>query len=178
MIRQRTIKFINDDASSIHGSLKVASVYTSESGEWKLGGFEVLSSIKDDDAVIYTYGSLVPDSGRYTAPEAAKSGWDVLKRNPHSAVDSYDFGILTFEVFNGSFMGSDQAGQTKNIPPSMHSSYKRLVNANPKARITVGAFLEQGKRSGAFFDSPLIKLTEGVDNLGVKSHEEREAFLE
>lgn len=28
-------------------------MYTSESGEWKLGGFEVLSSIKDDDAVIY-----------------------------------------------------------------------------------------------------------------------------
>jgi len=48
-----TIKFINGDASSIHGNLKVASIYTSESGEWKLGGFEVLSSVKDDEAVIY-----------------------------------------------------------------------------------------------------------------------------
>jgi SCY1-like protein 1 len=59
----------------------------------------------------------------------------------------------------------------------MHASYKRLVNANPKARITVGAFLELGKRSGSFFDSSLIKLTEGVDNLGVTSEEEREEFL-
>jgi SCY1-like protein 1 len=108
----------------------------------------------------------------------ARSGWDAIKKNPHSAVDSYDFGILVFEVFNGSFMGPDQAGQTKNVPPSMQSSYKRLTNANPKARLSVGHFLEQGKRSGAFFDSPLIKLTEGVDNLGVKSEEEREAFLE
>jgi len=33
--------------------LKVASVYTTESGEWKLGGFEVLSNVKDDEAVIY-----------------------------------------------------------------------------------------------------------------------------
>jgi SCY1-like protein 1 len=82
------------------------------------------------------------------------------------------------EVFNGSFMGADQVGQTKGIPPSMHSSYKRLVNANPKARVSVGHFLEQGKRSGAFFDTPLIKLTEGVDNLGVKSEQEREEFLE
>ncbi|KAK0636319.1 armadillo-type protein [Bombardia bombarda] len=174
----KTLKFVNDEASSIHGNLKVASIYTSESGEWKLGGFEVLSNVKDDDAVIYTYGSLVPDSGRYAPPELARSGWDAIRRSPHSAVDSYDFGILIFEVFNGSFMGGDQVGQTKNIPPSMQSSYKRLTNANPKARLSVGHFLEQGKRSGSFFDSALIKLTDGVENLGVKSETEREAFLD
>lgn len=174
----RTVKFINDEGASIHGNLKVASVYTSESGEWKLGGFEVLSNVKDDDAVIYTFGSLVPDNGRYTPPELARNGWDAIKKSPHSAVDSYMFGAFLSEAFNGDFLGSDQAGQTKGIPPTMHTSYKRLVNANPKARITVGAFLEMGKRTGAFFDSPLIKLTEGVDNLGMKSEEEREQFLD
>ncbi|AEO56983.1 hypothetical protein MYCTH_78319 [Thermothelomyces thermophilus ATCC 42464] len=177
-VRQRTIKFINEEASSVHGSLKVASVYTTESGEWKLGGFDVLSNVKDDEAVIYTYGSLVPDSGRYTPPELAKSGWDALKRSPHSSVDAYQFGALIFEVFNGTFNGGDQAGQTKNIPPSMHASYKRLTNANPKARLSVAHLLEQGRRSGSFFDSPLIKLTDGIENLGVKSEEEREAFLD
>jgi SCY1-like protein 1 len=85
---------------------------------------------------------------------------------------------LVFEIFNGDFSGGDQAGQTKSIPPTMQSSYKRLVNANPKARLSIAHFLEQGQRSGAFFDSPLIKLTEGVDNLSVKSAEEREEFLE
>ncbi|KAL1857513.1 hypothetical protein VTK73DRAFT_8050 [Phialemonium thermophilum] len=172
-----TVKFINEEASSIHGNLKVASIYTSESGEWKLGGFEVLSSVKDDDAVIYTYGSLVPDSARYTPPELAKSGWDAIKKGPHSAVDSFDYGILLFEVFNGNYIGPEQAGQTKGIPPSMHASYKRLVNPNPKARLSIGHFLEQGRRRGSFFDTPLIKLTEGIDQLGVKSPEEREAFL-
>lgn len=33
--------------------LRVGSIYTGESGEWKVGGFEVLSSMKDDEAVIY-----------------------------------------------------------------------------------------------------------------------------
>ncbi|OTB00856.1 hypothetical protein M426DRAFT_323971 [Hypoxylon sp. CI-4A] len=174
----RTVKFINDEGSSIHGSLRVASIYTSESGEWKLGGFEILSNVKDDEANIYTYGSLVPDSSRYTPPELARSGWETIKKSPHSAIDAYNFGTTIFEVFNGDFMGGDQAGQTKNIPPTMHAGYKRLVNANPKARITVGAFLEQGRRSGGFFDSSLIKLTEGIDNLGVKSESEREEFLE
>jgi len=74
-------------------------------------------------------------------------------------------------------MGPDQAGQTKNIPPTMHSSYRRLVNSNPKARVSVGNFLEQGRRSGGFFNTTLIKLTDGVDNLGMKSEEEREEFL-
>lgn len=35
----------------------MASIYTSESGEWKLGGFEVLSNVKDDEAVIYVRSS-------------------------------------------------------------------------------------------------------------------------
>lgn len=124
------------------------------------------------------YGSLVPDSARYTAPELAKSGWETIKKNPLTAVDAYNFGTLIFEVFNGDFMGGDQAGQTKNVPPSMHSSYRRLVNSNPKARVSVGNFLEHGRRNGGFFNTPLIKLTEGVDNLGMKTEEEREQFLE
>lgn len=173
----QTIKFINDEASSVHGNIRAGSIYTSESGEWKVGGFEVLSSVKDDDAVIYNYGSLVPDSARYTPPELAKSGWNAIKSNPLTAVDAYDFGILIFEVFNGDFLGTDQAGLTKGIPPNMHSSYKRLVNSNPKARVSVGNFLDQGRRNGGFFETPLIKLTESIDNLGMKSEEEREQFL-
>ncbi|CAK7563799.1 MAG: Nuclear aminoacylation-dependent tRNA export pathway component [Sporothrix epigloea] len=174
----RTIKFINDEATSVHGSLKVASIFTSESGEWKLGGFEVLSNVKDDEANIYTYGSLVPDAGRYTPPELARGGWDAIKRSNHWVVDSFNFGVLLFEVFNGNYIGSDEAGQTKNIPPTMQTGYKRLVNANPKSRISVANFLDMGQRHGAFFDSPLIKLTDGIENLGVKTEAERDEFLD
>lgn len=47
------MKFINADATSVHGSIRASSVYSGESGEWKLGGFDILSSMKEDDAVIY-----------------------------------------------------------------------------------------------------------------------------
>lgn len=50
---QSTLKFINEDASSVHGVVRASSVFTSEGGEWKLGGFDILSSMNDDDAVIY-----------------------------------------------------------------------------------------------------------------------------
>lgn len=173
----KTLAFINGEATSVHGSIRAASIFTTESGEWKLGGFDVLSSVKDDDAIIYTYGGLVPDSGRYAPPEIAKIGWEALRKNPLPAVDAYDFGILIYEVFNGGFMGTDQLTQPKSVPPSMQQSYKRLIAANPKARISVAQFLEQGQRSGGFFETPLIHLTEGIESLGLKDEAEREDFL-
>ncbi|KAF2153052.1 protein kinase [Myriangium duriaei CBS 260.36] len=173
----KTLRFINDEAASVHGNVRVSSVFTTESGEWKLAGLEALSSMKEDDAIIYTYGSVVPDSGRYAPPEVAKGGWDSIKRGPISAVDSYDYGILISEVFTGGFSGSDQVGKTKDIPHAMHNHYKRLVNPNPKLRLSIAHFLEQGARPGSFFDTPLIQLSDGIENLGLKTEGEREEFL-
>lgn len=50
---QTTLAFIHDEAVSVHGNVRLASIFTSKSGEWRLGGFETLSSMKDDDAIIY-----------------------------------------------------------------------------------------------------------------------------
>jgi SCY1-like protein 1 len=124
-----------------------------------------------------TFGSLVPDSGRYAPPEIAKSDWHTVKRQPVPAVDSYNYGLLLLEIFNGGAFTSDQIGQTKNIPPSMQQSYKKLLNPNPKARLSVSHFRDQGRRSGGFFETPLIKLSEGIESLGLKSDNEKEEFL-
>ena len=172
-----TLAFVNDEASSVHGNIRLSSIFCSQSGEWRLGGFEILSSMRDEDAVIYKHGVLNPDSNRYVPPEIARSDWATLKRHPPSAVDAFNFGILVFEVFNGCFISTDQIGQTENIPQSMHQSYKRLLNANPKARLSVTYFRDQGRRSGGFFETPLIKLSEGIESLGLKTDCEREEFL-
>lgn len=133
--------------------------------------------MKEDDAVIFTHGSLLPDVGRYTPPEVAKGGWDSVRRNPVHAFDAYDYGILILEVFSGGFTGTDQIGSTQNVPLQMHNSYKRLTHATPKIRLSVGHFLEQGVRSGGCFETPLIELTEGIENLGLKTDTEKDAFL-
>jgi SCY1-like protein 1 len=173
----KTLKFINDEASSIHGNLRASSIFTSESGEWKVGGLEILSSVKEDDAIIFTQGSLVPDIGRYSPPEVVKGGWESVRGNPTHAVDSYTYGILVSEVFNAGYSGSEQVGTTKSIPPQMHTSYKRLTHAAPKMRLSVAHFLDQGCRAGGFFDTPLIQLTNGIDNMGLKSEGEKHVFL-
>lgn len=84
---------------------------------------------------------------------------------------------MIYEIFNGSFMGKDQLSQPKAVPPSMHLSLKRMTNTDPRHRLSVGHFLEQGKRNGGFLDIPLVKITEGIESLGVKSEGEREEFL-
>lgn len=55
---QNTVRFVNDDAACIHGNIRAGSVFTSESGEWKLGGFEVMSSVRDDEPFIYVSGVI------------------------------------------------------------------------------------------------------------------------
>lgn len=136
-----------------------------------------MSSMKEDDAVLPTYGSLVPDSSRYMPPEVSRGGWEVIKQNPTHAIDAYNFGTLIFEVFTGSFLGNDQLGQMKSIPPSMHQAYKRLINPSPKSRMSVSQFLDQGMRLGGFFQTPLIQVTEDIDNLGLKADDERDELL-
>ena len=133
--------------------------------------------MKEDDAVMFACGGLVPDIARYAPPEIAKSGWEAVRKDPTHAVDAYNYGILISEAFNGGFSGSDQIGSTKNVPMNMHTSYKRLTHAAPKVRLSVAHFLEQGSRSGSFFDSPLIQLTDGIESLGLKNEAEKETFL-
>ena len=50
---QIALAFVNEACASTHGNVRVDSIFISPSGEWKLGGFEVLSSPKDDSAVLY-----------------------------------------------------------------------------------------------------------------------------
>ena len=110
-------------------------------------------------------------------PEVSKNGWEAIKRQPLPAVDAYDFGLLVYEVFNSGSLFTGTVVQVKGIPPSMHQQYKRLLNANPKARLSTAHFLDQGRRSGGFFETPLVKLSEGIESLGLKSDAERAELL-
>lgn len=49
----RTIKFINESATSVHGNVRLSSIFTSEAGEWKLSGLEVLTNLKEDENAIF-----------------------------------------------------------------------------------------------------------------------------
>ena len=86
--------------------MRLDAVFLAASGEWRLGGFEVLSAPKDETAVLYVscaflapphphpppaacgadargekqnMGSLLPDAARFAPPEVKLGGWSPLK---------------------------------------------------------------------------------------------------
>ena len=56
---QVALAFINENCTSTHGNVRVDSIFISPSGEWKLGGFELLSNPKDDAAVLYVRSQVL-----------------------------------------------------------------------------------------------------------------------
>jgi hypothetical protein len=49
---QSAIKFINNDCGLVHGNVRISSIFTNKAGEWKLGGFELLDSMKEESPMI------------------------------------------------------------------------------------------------------------------------------
>ena len=54
---QRTIQFLHESATSVHGNVRLSNIYTSEAGEWKLSGLEVLTNLKEDETAIFVLDS-------------------------------------------------------------------------------------------------------------------------
>ena len=50
---QVALTFLNDQCFSTHGKISISAIFLSPSGEWKLGGFELFSSPKDESPLLY-----------------------------------------------------------------------------------------------------------------------------
>ncbi|KAF7969152.1 hypothetical protein HWV62_28194 [Athelia sp. TMB] len=182
------LAFINDSCGSTHGNLRTNAIFISPSGEWKLGGLEALSNPTDEAAVIYTMGGLLPDSSACMSPEVRKGGWTVLKDNPPSAADAYSLGLLLHAVFNPSQAPPPtaypphpppQASSRGAIPTAVFPHFKKLLNPNPKGRMSAKAFLEVGmvEESGFFANNRLVKICGSLDNFALGSEGEKAAML-
>ncbi|KAH7923423.1 ARM repeat-containing protein [Leucogyrophana mollusca] len=183
------LAFVNESCASTHGNIGTNAIFISPSGEWKLGGFEVLSNPKDDVAVLYTMGGLLPDSMARASPEVKKSGWSSLKEQPVSAGDAYALGLLLHSIFNPTHPlpptsqpphPPPQPSSRGAIPPSVFPSFKKLLNPNPKARMAPKTFLETGmaESGDAFFArNKLVKICAGLDNFALAGESEKSALL-
>ncbi|KAG8962609.1 hypothetical protein FRC03_003978 [Tulasnella sp. 419] len=186
------LAFINESCQSTHGNVRVNSVFISPSGEWKLGGFEVLSNPADEAAALYTLGGIVPDANQYCPPEVRSGGWSSLKTLGVSCADAYGLGILLHSVFNPSHPlpattlpphPPPAPSSRGDIPQSIFPSFKRLLNPNAKARFSPKAFLElgmgekPGDGSGFFANNGLYKICASLEGFPLSSDGEKAAFL-
>ncbi|KAE9408578.1 ARM repeat-containing protein [Gymnopus androsaceus JB14] len=181
------LAFINDSCASTHGAIRTKAIFLSRSGEWKLGGFEVLSNPKDDAAVLYYMGSLLPDNMSWAPPEVKKEGWSSLKQGEPPEADAYALGLLLNATFNPDNHPPPTASPPHppptaaargNIPNAIFPLYKKLVNPNPKGRLTPKSFLEIGMSDSGFFaGNRLVKVCSGLDNFALASESEKMTLL-
>jgi hypothetical protein len=48
----------------VHGNVRISSIFTNKAGEWKLGGFEILCSMKEESPIILVNIKLHSKSSR------------------------------------------------------------------------------------------------------------------
>ncbi|KAG0202102.1 hypothetical protein BGX28_005284 [Mortierella sp. GBA30] len=171
------LKFLTVDASFIHGNIRTSSIFITKSGEWKVGGFEALSSLKEDQPAILTYASLIPESNRYAPPEIRKKSWNVVKEYELWSTDTWHYACLIYEVYNGTFTSPEQLVTPGKIPPEIVPFYKNLLRPDPKTRPSVGDFLERGMQAKSFFQTDLIQVVMFLENFSVKEPLQRDTFL-
>ncbi|KAI8358023.1 armadillo-type protein [Mortierella sp. GBAus27b] len=171
------LKFLTVDASFIHGNIRTSSIFITRSGEWKVGGFEALSSLKEDQPAILTFAGLIPDSNRYAPPEVKKKSWNVVKEYELWSADTWHYACLIYEVYNGTFTTIEQLAQPGKIPAEMAPFYKNLLRPDPKTRPSVGDFLDKGLQAKGFFQIDLIQVVQFLENFSVKEPLQRDTFL-
>ncbi|KAF9403041.1 hypothetical protein BGX21_007508 [Mortierella sp. AD011] len=171
------LKFLTVDASFIHGNIRTSSIFITKSGEWKVGGFELLSSLKEDQPAILTFAGLIPESNRYAPPEVRKKSWNVVKEYELWSTDTWHYACLIYEVFNGPFTSPEQLATPGKIPPDIGPFYKNLLRPDPKTRPSVGDFLDKGLQAKGFFQSDLIQVVLFLEHFSVKEPLERDTFL-
>ena len=124
------MKFLNVDCKLVHGNLRIGSIYTTMSGEWKLGGFETLSALNDEYSVFLNLANRLPNLGKYMAPGKILFGiatyilstenTEVVRGQGRlstpAAIDGFAFACLIHEVFNGAFSRAEDLGNRGSIP--------------------------------------------------------------
>ncbi|CEP15877.1 hypothetical protein [Parasitella parasitica] len=172
------VKFLNNDCGLVHGSVKIASIFTNKAGEWKLGGFELLCSMKEESPIILTFGGVVPDAQRYATPEVKKSGWTAIKDLPSGAIDSYHLGCLIYEAYNHRFETTDSLlTQKGSIPGNMQRIYTMLLNPSFRNRASADMFLDEGLKARGFFSTDFVKVNLFLENISIKEQAEKEGFF-
>ncbi|KAI9328976.1 armadillo-type protein [Obelidium mucronatum] len=172
------VKFLNADVQMTHGNIRMSSIYITKSGEWKLAGLDVACSLKDPQPLLVEWGSRLADSFKYAPPECA-NGWAGIVDNPLSALDSWGFGCLLYEVFNNTSLPSrDVLTNISKIPKVLVPHYKHLLNSNPKSRHDVATVFERCKSAqGGYFVNDFISVCLALEQFSIKESHEKDQFL-
>lgn len=145
----KAVSFLNNDCKLVHGNVCLASVVVTQTLDWKLHAFDVLSEFDGSNEAsagqMLQYAWLV--GSQYKPMELAKSDWAAIRKSPPWAIDSWGMGCLIYELFSGVSLGkTEELRNTASIPKSLLPDYQRLLSSMPSRRLNTSKLIENSGR--------------------------------
>jgi SCY1-like protein 1 len=165
------LQFLTVDCKLLHGRVSPHSVFVTKGGDWKLAGLELTGEVSErgPSSHFTAYESMWADP-QYKSPEWQRRDWSAMA--PPSSVDMYAFAALAFYVLNDSQLRVGELASATNIPHALRMPYRKALDADPHKRPRPDKVL-----AASFFDSAFIKRMDFVENLAVKTPEEKVEFF-
>ncbi|KAK7278283.1 hypothetical protein RJT34_23309 [Clitoria ternatea] len=172
----KAVSFLNNDCKLVHGNVCLASVVVTQTLDWKLHAFDVLSefdgSNETSSGQMLQYAWLV--GSQYKPMELAKSDWAAIKKSPPWAIDSWGMGCLIYELFSGMKLGkTEELRNTASIPKSLLPDYQRLLSSVPSRRLNTSKLIENSE----YFQNKLVDTIHFMEILSLKDSVEKDTFF-
>ncbi|KAH3686082.1 hypothetical protein WICPIJ_002941 [Wickerhamomyces pijperi] len=157
------LKYLNVEGGSILGRLGLENVYLTDTGVWKLGGFELLTNKKTaSDGFM-----LIKNGGEQRFREeraiiATECQQNSGRDSRVEKLDTFKFGVFIYRIFNlqdgPDGFSLEDVSLGKNVPQFLRSELKKLITPS----LTVRPSIEQlwAKWEPQFSDYELIQLSQ------------------
>ncbi|GMI83264.1 cytoplasmic tRNA export protein [Hibiscus trionum] len=172
----KAVSFLNNDCKLVHGNVCMSSVVVTQTLDWKLHAFDVLSEFDGANATatgpMLQYEWLV--GLQYKPMELAKSDWATIRKSPPWAIDSWGLGCLIYEIFFGTKLGkTEELRNTASIPKSLLPDYQRLLSSMPSRRLNTSKLIENSE----YFQNKLVDTIHFMEILSLKDSVEKDTFF-
>ncbi|XP_051143446.1 uncharacterized protein LOC127259878 isoform X2 [Andrographis paniculata] len=172
----KAVSFLNNDCKLVHGNVCMASVVVTQTLDWKLHAFDVLSEFDGNNEAstgpMLQYEWLI--GSQYKPMEMSKSDWSVIRKSPPWAIDSWGLGCLIYEIFSGMKLSrTEELRNTAGIPKSLLQDYQRLLSSMPSRRLNPSKLLENSE----YFQNKLVETIHFMEILNLKDSVEKDTFF-
>ncbi|PSS33246.1 Inactive serine/threonine-protein kinase scy1 [Actinidia chinensis var. chinensis] len=172
----KAVSFLNNDCKLVHGSVSLASVVVTQTLDWKLHAFDVLSEFDGNNEAstgpMLQYEWLV--GSQYKPTELLKSDWATIRKSPPWAIDSWGLGCLIYELFSGMKLSkTEELRNTASIPKSLLPDYQRLLSSMPSRRLNSSKLVENSE----YFQNKLVDTIHFMEILNLKDSVEKDTFF-
>ncbi|KAK8575799.1 hypothetical protein V6N12_063454 [Hibiscus sabdariffa] len=170
------IKELGLEGTQVHGNVCLESVVVTQTLDWKVHAFEVLSEYDGANGTatgpLLQYEWLI--GSQYKPVELAKSDWVAIRKAPPWAIDSWGLGCLIYEIFSGMKLGeTEELWDTSSIPKPLLPDYQRLLSSLPSRRLNTSKLIDNSE----IFQIKLEDTIHFMEILSLKDSVERDTFF-